>query len=104
MNPKRQKHLTPEVIKQRPIHFRGVLRDFKVGQLCYVVARRYHGNGPVRLILHKVELASPESSFGYGAFGHWIVSPGSLIASPRSKEQILASRINGAKGGRPANL
>lgn len=87
---------------EKPIRFRGVLRDFKEGQLVFAIARRYLGKGPVKLILHKVELPKPNRGFGYGAFGHWVVSPGSLVGEPRSAAQIRAARENGAKSkGRP---
>lgn len=90
---------------EKPIRFRGVLRDFKDGQLCFVIARRYLGKGPVKLILHKAELSRSQpghpASFGYGAFGHWVVSPGSLLGE-RTDAQARAARINGAKSkGRP---
>ncbi len=112
MPKKRRRSLPPQypgapssATLEKPIRFRGVLRDFKEGQLCFVVARRYLGKGPVKLILHAAKLGgggNRQASFGYGAFGHWVVSPGSLVGEPRSAAQIRAARINGAKSkGRP---
>lgn len=91
----------PTVTVSRPINFRGALKDFKQGQLCFVVARRYLGKGSVRLILHKAELSGPNAAYGYGCFGHWIVSAGSLMGVATSDAKAKSSAKNGRKGGRP---
>jgi hypothetical protein len=76
--------------------------DFKVGQLCYVVARRYKGTSPMRLILHEAS-ALGKGKFGYGGARTWVVSPGTLMGMATSDKKAEASRANGKKGGRPRN-
>lgn len=83
--------------KEKPVVLRGIMKDFAEGQLCYVVARRYKGRGPVRLLLHKAHA----DSFGYGAFGCYIVSPATLMGSSTSDKKAAASKKNGRLGGRP---
>jgi hypothetical protein len=89
--------------KEKPINFSGALKDFEEGQLCYVVARRYKGKGPVRLLLHEAK-ACGKDSFGYGHMRCWIVSPGTLMGSATSDRKAEAARKNGKKGGRPRKL
>lgn len=83
--------------KEKPVVLRGVMKDFAGGQLCYVVARRYKGKGPVRLLLHKAKA----DSFCYGAFGCYLVSPATLMGSATSDRKSNAARKNGKLGGRP---
>ncbi len=85
----------------KPIKFTGLLSDFKDGQLCFVVARRYQGKGPVKLILHRAFVCKPDNGFGYGHLGAYIVSPASLMGSSKSPAKTAAARLNGVKGGRP---
>lgn len=84
-------------IAERPIKFSGALKDFEAGVLCFVVARRYQGKGPVRLILH----VAKSEHFSFGAFGHYLVSPGTLAAFAKTEKKTAAARANGKKGGRP---
>jgi hypothetical protein len=83
-----------------PVKSAGLLADFKDGQLCFVVARRYQGKGPVKLILHQADVME-SGGFGYGHRGCYIVSPGTLLGASVSPKKTIAARINGAKGGRP---
>lgn len=78
----------------------GALKEFEAGVLCFVVARRYQGVGPVKLILHRAQALGPEQ-FGYGADGHYVVSPGTLMGMGASPAKQAAARVNGTKGGRP---
>jgi len=86
--------------KEKPMKFSGSLKDFEDGQLCFVIARRYKGKGPVKLLLHEARAAGKDS-FGYGHLRCWLVSPGSLIGSAQSEKKAAAARRNGKKGGRP---
>lgn len=90
----------PTAAKSRPIKFSGALKEFEQGVLCFVVARRYQGVGSVRLILHRAQ-AVGEDAFGYGADGHYVVSPGTLTGMGMSPAKQAAARANGVKGGRP---
>lgn len=87
--------------KTRPIKFSGAPKDFDQGVLCFVVARRYQGKGPVRLIMHRAVAGPSPGSFGYGADGHYIVSPATLMGSARSDAKAAAAIRNGRRGGRP---
>jgi hypothetical protein len=91
----------PQVVKEKPMRLSGALKDFEKGVLCFVVARRYGGKGPVKLILH-VAVAEGLNSYGYGAFGHYVVAPGTLMGMSTSREKREAAAFNGRKGGRPA--
>lgn len=79
------------------------LEAFEEGQLCYVVLRKYKGNGVPTLILHEAKLLPGEDSFGYGAFRHWVVSPSKLLGMATSDKKSKSSAKNGKKGGRPKN-
>jgi hypothetical protein len=85
---------------EKPIHFSGCLADFSEGRLCFVIARRYQGKGPIRLILHEAAV-NPEGGFGYGHGQHWTVGPGTLMGGIDSAKRAQAARANGKKGGRP---
>lgn len=85
---------------EKPIDFKGVLSDFSEGQFCFVVARRYQGTGPIRLILHEAA-PTPEGGFGYGHGKHWTVGIGSLLGGIDSERRRQAARENGKKGGKP---
>jgi hypothetical protein len=75
------------------------LKPFDEGQLCFVVIRPFQGKGAPKIIMHE---AKPEAGgFGYGAFRTWVVSPATLMGMTRSNARAKASKINGAKGGRP---
>lgn len=50
------------------------LKPFEVGQLCYVVRRRYRGTGRYRLLLHEAK-PSGNGGFSYGSGGCWLVDP-----------------------------
>jgi hypothetical protein len=48
------------------------LKPFKEGVLCFVVARRYKGKGPYKLILHEARATDNSIfEFTYGADSHW---------------------------------
>jgi hypothetical protein len=91
----------PSSVIPKPIKFTGLLSDFDGGQLCFVVARRYRGRGPVKIIMHRAAIDVPDAGFFYGHLGHYVVSAGTLMGSSRSPAKTAAARINGAKGGRP---
>lgn len=78
------------------------LKPFEEGQLCFVVIRKYQGKGVPKIIMHEAKLT--EGGFGYGAFRTWVVSPATLMGMSRSRLRAKASKINGAKGGRPKLL
>ena len=50
------------------------LEAFQEGQLCYVVLRKYQGEGEPVLILHEAD-AIENNSFAYGAGRHWVLKP-----------------------------
>jgi hypothetical protein len=50
------------------------LQPFIDGQLCYVVYRRFKGQGPYKLILHSAQLTQ-KSKFTYGSGPCWVVEP-----------------------------
>lgn len=77
------------------------LKPFEVGQLCFVVIRKFQGKGTPKIIMHEAKPTT--GGFGYGAFRTWIVSPATLMGMSRSRARAKASKINGAKGGRPRN-
>lgn len=87
---------------EKPIDFKGCLADFAQPVLCAVVARRYEGTGPIRLILHEAHV-TPEGGFGYGHARHWNVGIGTLLGGINSESRKEAARINGKKGGRKPN-
>jgi hypothetical protein len=89
--------LAPQPFKEKPMKLSGALKDFHDGMLCFVIARRYKGTGPVKMILH----VAKSDSFGYGAFGHYIIHPGTLMGMSTSREKREAAAMNGRKGGRP---
>lgn len=88
---------------ERPINFTGALSDFKYGVLCQVIAVRYQGKGPVKLILHEATIIEDDGpgSYGYGIGRHWTVSPASLMGASTSEKKATASRRNGKLGGAP---
>lgn len=99
MNPHIPQPYTPPL----PPRLRGELKDFGTpGLLCQVIAVRYRGKGPIKLILHEVSLDTQKpASYGYGHKRHWTIAPGTLMGSATSDRKAAASRRNGAKGGRP---
>jgi hypothetical protein len=86
--------------KEKPMRLRGALKDFEEGMLCWVVARRHQGRGPVKLLLH-VAVAEGRDSFAFGSFGCYVVEPGTLMGLSTSREKAAAAAFNGRKGGRP---
>lgn len=76
------------------------LKEFKSGQLCYVVLRNYRGLGRLKIILHEAK-AEPAGGFSYGAGKVWTVNPAQLMGASKSIKKAAASKLNGLKGGRP---
>lgn len=100
---KTKKHVSQRptpATSDEPMMLAGAIKDFEEGVLCYVVARRYRGHGPVKLILH-VAVADGRDRFGYGIFGHYVVDPATLMGMSTSERKSAAAILNGRKGGRP---
>lgn len=97
---------TPPSTSPLAPRLRGDLKDFgDHGILCQVIAVRYRGKGPIRLILHEVALDTKKpATYGYGHKRHWTIAPGTLMGSATSERKSAAARRNGAKGGRPKSI